>query len=69
MTQGANIIKTEPNQIVAYLFNQGKVYCSVYISVSFPKVLPMKEHLQKSKHHVRFLYINDNAMPKEGGHI
>ena len=32
-------------------------------------VLPMNEHLRKSKHHVRFLYINDNAMPKEGRHL
>ena len=28
----------------------------------------MNEHLRKSKHHVRFHYINDNAIPK-WGHI
>ena len=28
---GSNIIKTESNHIVAYLFNQGEVYCIIRV--------------------------------------
>lgn len=45
----------EPDCSLSVPFESGvKCIIYIYISASFPKVLPMDEHLRKSKHDVRF---------------